>query len=279
MRDWIGATGVHLPPVEEFWQLGDATGLRRSAEGQYYRSNFERGPLLYALVAQQRPSQILEFGTGRGYGTLCMARALVDHGLPGTIHTIDLVGQEQVFEWTIDWHDGRGAHEESLSRAMVWERVAEPAWLERIQVLTGTSAQVMATWTGPAIDFAFIDGDHGHAGVQHDFFTVVKTAADGLAILFDDYEGPDDFGVARLLQDEVQRGFECTILGNDGSWAAEAGPQEGHAMAWAVHGPGQVPALTEVYPAARLEPVIRRYRRANAVWWLLRRLKRRLCGR
>ena len=73
VREFVQSLDVELPPIEKFWTLGDATALRVRQDGTFFRSNYERGILLYALVAKHRPNTVLEFGTGRGYGSLCMA--------------------------------------------------------------------------------------------------------------------------------------------------------------------------------------------------------------
>ena len=42
-----------------------------------------------------KPKKILEFGTGGGYSTLCMAKALDDNGIDSHIYTIDRVGNDE----------------------------------------------------------------------------------------------------------------------------------------------------------------------------------------
>ena len=85
IKDKISELGVTLPSAESFWGTGDLTALRHNNDVGFYRSNYERGLLVYALVAAHRPKVVLEFGTGRGYGSLCMARAFVEHDIEGTI--------------------------------------------------------------------------------------------------------------------------------------------------------------------------------------------------
>jgi len=58
---------------DEFKQLAMITALRQAQDGTYYIRNWWRGPLLYALLSHYRPHNVLEFGTGRGYGALSMA--------------------------------------------------------------------------------------------------------------------------------------------------------------------------------------------------------------
>ena len=91
-----------MPPRQWFDEIGDLTALRLGGNGSYYRANYARGPLLYTLIAKYRPSLVLELGTGRGYGTVCMARALVDNDVDGRIITVDRLAPETRQPWPID---------------------------------------------------------------------------------------------------------------------------------------------------------------------------------
>ena len=126
VKEFVESLGVQLPPIERFGKLGDLTALRRDEKGRFYRANYERGILLYALVAKYRPQAVLEFGTGRGYGCLCMAWAMEDHSIPGRIFTIDMVPQDEAFEWPIDYGDGPRV--EWLARSQVWSQAVSAAW-------------------------------------------------------------------------------------------------------------------------------------------------------
>ncbi|MBI3522153.1 MAG: class I SAM-dependent methyltransferase, partial [Chloroflexi bacterium] len=167
-RELIDSLGVSVPADQEFDRVADLTALRRDATGGVYRSNDARGPLLYALVAARRPQRVLEFGTGRGYGALCMAWAMAVHGISGTISTIDLVPQRRSFDWL--YRDERGVHEEPSSRESFWRSRFPRAWLERIVPLEGRSASVVERLrrdeTG--FDLAFVDGGHDRATAGHD---------------------------------------------------------------------------------------------------------------
>ena len=101
VTDFVNSLVSDLPSIERFWRLGDLTALRQDRSGRFYRSNYERGILLYALTAKHRPQTVLEFGTGRGYGCLCMAWAMEDHGISGRIYTIDMVPQDEEFRWRL----------------------------------------------------------------------------------------------------------------------------------------------------------------------------------
>lgn len=225
IADKIAELAVPVPEQDSFWRLGDLTALRQDAQGRFYRSNYGRGPLLYALVVRRRPAAILEFGTGRGYGALSMARALVEHGIDGQVFTIDLLPQDAKQTWWID--TGSRPQVLDLSRAEVWERHVDPAWVARVTCLTGHSFRIMERWKDrslPAVDLAFVDGGHGYEIVKHDFYSLLGVAGTGFCALLDDYAERPGFGVRRLVDEEVAEAFEAELLTDqDGGVAAGGG--------------------------------------------------------
>ena len=68
-------------------EIAKLTALRQEKNGDFYISNFWRGPMLYSLVRAIKPRTILELGTGRGYGAFCMAKAMEDGGIDGKLST------------------------------------------------------------------------------------------------------------------------------------------------------------------------------------------------
>ena len=58
----------------ELNEIAKLTALRRDSGGEYFISNFWRGPMLYSLVRRLKPALILELGTGRGYGAFVWQR-------------------------------------------------------------------------------------------------------------------------------------------------------------------------------------------------------------
>src|SRR5688572_16358019 len=78
VREKIRELGVKHPDWSVFRRIGDLTKLRHHPAHGFYPVNYESGLLLYALVTCFRPRQVLEIGTGRGFASICMARALID---------------------------------------------------------------------------------------------------------------------------------------------------------------------------------------------------------
>ena len=278
VKEFVERLGVQLPPIERFWKLGDLTALRQDKDGRFYRANYERGMLLYVLVARYRPCAILEFGTGRGYGCLCMAWAMEDHNIRGRVYTIDMTPPDEAFEWAIDWGDGPRV--ERLARNQVWPKAAPPAWLGRIEELTGLSGHVMSRWRGPRVELAFIDAGHSYNAVRHDFYSVLDVAADRFGILFDDYAPKPGFGVQCLIDEEVAPYFEAELIYTDRRWPGgeRAGlndPEYG--MVW-VHSDSLRMLVAEAHPPEARQGLLRRYRRGErwtAMRYRLGRLLRR----
>ena len=219
VKDYVRSLGIEMPSINEFWKLGDSTALRVRQDGTFFRANYERGILLYALVAKHKPTSILEFGTGRGFGCLCMAWAMRDFGIDGIIHTIDMVPCSEEIRWPIV----RGESDpivEFLSRQEVWDDVADPKWVQHINQLTGLSGSVMQSFKSHKIDFAFIDGGHGFRSVLHDFLITLINASDNIGILFDDYSTEEwGVGTQKLVANYVLPFTHGQLIQTDRRWS------------------------------------------------------------
>ena len=85
---FINSLNVQIPPKEKFLQLARIFPIYPEFESDP-TINYERGILLYSLIAKYRPKNVLEIGTAEGYSTLCMAWAMTDYNINGRIFTID----------------------------------------------------------------------------------------------------------------------------------------------------------------------------------------------
>lgn len=219
VRKKIKDLNIDLPPAETFWKIGDLTALRQDSTGNFYRSNYERGLLLYSLVVSHRPSTILEFGTGRGYGALCMAQAMCEAGIDGKIYSIDIRRYDEKQPWAIDY--GNGPRMEMLSLADVWTQHCPSEWADRIVRLNGLSVDVMKRWKSrglPSPEFAFIDGSHDYDSVKHDFFSMLHVASSSFRVVFDDYAHKQGFGVCQFIDSEIEEIFQTELVLTDRRW-------------------------------------------------------------
>jgi hypothetical protein len=116
--------------------------------GATYRSNYERGILIYFLIRQHSLTSFLEVGFGRGYATLCAAKAFYDAGTLGKIVTID------------------PALDEKYVNAL--HQVLPQDWFKSITFAKGTSQAVLPS-LNQQFDLVYIDGDHSYEGTKHDW--------------------------------------------------------------------------------------------------------------
>jgi len=92
---------------------------------------------LYALVFLFKPSHLLETGTGNGFGTLALVKAVARNGF-GTIHTVDI--------------DSR-----CLSNTRDLLERAFPEKIDSVHLHEKRSLDFIEEWTGPPFDFVFFD--------------------------------------------------------------------------------------------------------------------------
>jgi hypothetical protein len=224
----IAELGIEMPPYQTFERMGNLLALRQRADLSFYRSNFERGILLYALVAYYKPKVILEFGTGRGYGAFSMARALCDFGLEGSVYTIDSRTYTQGSKWEIDFS---GEPEVRFcSWAEVWPKYINGVLRDRVICLNGLSAEVMRRWCRknlPRVDFCFLDGGHDYLTVKEDFYSFINVSSSQFAVLFDDYAVRPGFGICKFADEEVTPTFQAELIYTDRRWYG--GEYEHHA--------------------------------------------------
>ncbi|MBI3021868.1 MAG: class I SAM-dependent methyltransferase [Candidatus Omnitrophica bacterium] len=194
----------HEAQEASFQRLARLTALKQAPDGTFHLGHWRRGPFLSALVKRLRPRHILEFGTGRGYGALCMAQASVEGGFDCTVWTIDVIPTTQPQPWLLD--EGAGAVHIHASLEEVWSKHVPVEWTQRIRCLTGDSRSVMRRWRReglPRVDCCFIDGGHDYATVKHDFVAALRIANPRCSFLLDDYTERKGYGVKRFFDREL----------------------------------------------------------------------------
>ncbi len=201
--------------LDDFWILGNATSLWKSPDSKFLKLNFHRGPLLYALIGYLKPKSILEFGTGGGYSTLCMAKALHDFKIDGKIYTIDRDGNDEKILRSYQLPNDETPQENEISNLKIWNSIAPREWIEKIIPLKGYSGTVMKTPIFNNIDFCYVDGVHTYEGTKHDFLSFLKVASNSFSILFDDYIARDFYGVKEFIDKEVNSYFNLQLIKTD----------------------------------------------------------------
>lgn len=207
-------------PANEDWsrirEIAELTALRLDSDGEFYISNFWRGPMLYSLVRRLKPRMILELGTGRGYGAFCMAMALDDGNIEGKLVTVDRTPGHAKYDWAFVDSD-RQNRVSNTSLNEFWEHNLPESLRERIEFRCGDTAAVhdlLADLDQP-IDLVFIDGDHSYNGVTLDFLSSHAISAANAVFVFDDYSSASGYGIRKLINDDISRFYSVKVLDMD----------------------------------------------------------------
>ena len=187
LDEYLKKLNVPLPETQRFQNLVDALTYFKSSVGnkEIINFNFERGYLLYCLVAMLKPKNVLEIGTAQGFSALCMAWAMNDFKIDGNIHTIDYINHDH--EFLHYYKESEQISQKITTRRKLWKEFAEPAWVQKIHIITGYVGQVIDKAKLPKIDFFYIDGPHFYSGVKHDFLSSLLMSSSNPIFLMDDY--------------------------------------------------------------------------------------------
>jgi predicted O-methyltransferase YrrM len=151
---------------------------------------------LLRVVAERRPSIVLEVGTATGGSVFGLAHVATRDAL---LLTIDLPGTQ--------FGSGYPPPREALYRSFASEG-------QTIELLRGDSHsdvmrdRVLERLSGRSVDLLFIDGEHSYDGSRRDFDLYAPLVGDHGAIAMHDVNPHPDFGVHRLWQ-EIKGGYEA----------------------------------------------------------------------
>jgi len=271
---FINSLNVQIPSNEKFLQLAYIFPISPSysktiAKSKYPIINYERGILLYSLIAKYRPKNVLEIGTAEGYSALCMAWAMTDYNINGRIFTIDPKPFDVPVERKITWEENPKHNTVMLSTKELWNKFADKEWIKKIEVLTGFSGEILQKKTKefPKMDMGFIDGHHRYEAVLHDFYAFLRTASENFYLLFDDYIPNETADVTQVIDEEVIPNFDVTLIKTN----AKQQRKEVHAteneldMCW-MKSSSLKKSLQEIYPKSRSEQIINKYLKWEKHW-------------
>jgi len=178
-------------------EIGQLTGLKEEA-GRYYPANFERGLLLREIVRRRKPKRILELGTGRGLGILCMADRVLTLNYRAELVSVDIIPPAAGQNWPICL-DGKYSTQ-SRSIDEVWSRSFSEL-KPLITLRTGATTAVLPALVkeGRKFDFIFIDAGHDVYSVFHDFAYSGLLLSEEGEILMDDFAPMEPFGLGTCI--------------------------------------------------------------------------------
>ena len=279
INEFIGSLNVQIPSKEKFLQLNRVFPI--SEKTKIRTINYERGILLYSLIAKYRPKNVLEIGTAEGYSALCMAWAMTDYDIDGRIFTIDPKPFDVPTKRKITWEKNPKYESVMLSTKELWNKFVNKEWIKKIEVLTGSSGEILQKKTKefPKIDMGFIDGHHAYEAVIHDFHAFLKTASESFSLLFDDYRYHVDVNASKAINEEIVPNFDVTLIEtNEEQQRKEANQPaitDRLCMCWIESSSLKKP-LREIFPKSKSDKIINDYLKWEKRWKLRKNLNSKI---
>jgi predicted O-methyltransferase YrrM len=147
----------------------DANSELYKSAGCFFRPNYERGILVYALITKYNLKSFLEVGFGRGYSSFCAHLAFSRLNIDGKVTTIDINFDQKAIQRLFD------------------NKIFPRAWLEKTDFLQGKSNELLPSLK-EKYDLILLDGDHSEEGVRLDWENVKDKF--NKFVIFDDYHLP-----------------------------------------------------------------------------------------
>ena len=277
--EFIDSLNVQIPSKEKFLQLTRIFPINQKTKIKI--TNYERGILLYSLIAKYKPKNVLEIGTAEGYSALCMAWAMTDYDINGRIFTIDPKPFDVPIKREITWEENPKHESIMLSTKELWNKFANKEWIKKIEVLTGFSGEILQKKTKefPKMNMGFIDGHHTYEAVIHDFYAFLQTASENFSLLFDDYSYHVDVNASKAINEEIVPNFDVTqIITNAKQQRKEANrPALTHevGMCW-IESRSLKKPLREIFPKSKSAQIINDYLKWEKRWKLRKNLNSKI---
>ena len=150
--------------------------------------NIDHGKILYSLLrtylsdnSNEDNINIVEIGTAKGFSSICMAKALNDHGVQGKIFTFDILDHTSKRIWN--------SYADKINGISRFELISKWQYLVKnyIIFISGFSHINLKKIFFYRINFAFIDGSHYGHDVEFEFKEITKYQFKNDIIVFDDY--------------------------------------------------------------------------------------------
>ena len=276
--EFIDSLNVQIPSKEKFLQLTRIFPIYPQLESDPI-INYERGILLYSLIAKYKPKNVLEFGTAEGYSALCMAWAMTDYDINGRIFTIDPKPFDVPIKREITLEENPKHESIMLSTKELWNKFADKEWIKKIEVLTGFSGEILQKKIKefPKMDMGFIDGHHVYEAVIHDFYAFLQTTSENFYLLFDDYILNGIRGVTKVIDEEVVPNFDVTLIKTNAKQQRKEVNESKNElnMCWMKSSSLKKP-LQEIYPKSKSDQIISKYLKWEKRWKLRKNLNSKI---
>ncbi len=153
-------------------------------------------PFGYDLVAELRPSKIVELGSHNAISYFTFCQSVIENDIDALCYAVDT--------WEGDEHSGSYGEEVfEAVRAHAREHYRGISYLMRMLF-----DDALAHFDDESIDLLHIDGLHTFEAVKHDFDTWLPKVRPGGIVLFHDIEARmEDFGVWKYWQ-ELERDYQ-----------------------------------------------------------------------
>ena len=277
--EFIDSLNVQIPSKEKFLQLTRIFPISQKTKIKII--NYERGILLYSLIAKYKPKNVLEIGTAEGYSALCMAWAMTDYDINGRIFTIDPKPFDVPIKREITLEENPKHESIMLSTKELWNKFANKEWIKKIEVLTGFSGEILQKKTKefPKMNMGFIDGHHTYEAVIHDFYAFLQTASENFSLLFDDYSYHVDVNASKVINEEIVPNFDVTqIITNAKQQRKEANRlalTHELGMCW-IESRSLKKPLREIFPKSKSAQIINDYLKWEKRWKLRKNLNSKI---
>ena len=186
-------------PLGDFDYIGEFTAKKNRdrnhplyhTTGCFFRPNYERGILIYALISKFKIDSYLEIGFGRGYSALCAAKAMIDSGIDGSVTTVDPNLDEKFLEHISQYFP--------------------TTWFQKIKFIKAFSQEVIPNIESN-FELIYIDGDHRYEAVKSDWEMLKGRYSKFL--LFDDYcqRKQKDIDCSRVIDDIEDPSKELIVM-------------------------------------------------------------------
>jgi hypothetical protein len=213
LDEFITLNELEKPNPEIFNNLVNNLSFYKNELNEIGNGNYERGALLYSLIKKFKPKNILEFGTAHGFGTSSMSYAINENNNNGKIYTIDYLTHNESIQH-VKMIENEAKNEITTRKKLLTETIPEK-WLNSITFLEGYSGEIYQHHNIPKIDFFYIDASHFYEAVKHDFFISILLSNSSSIFLLDDYIDIKDFGVKKLIDNELSKHIEITLIKTD----------------------------------------------------------------